>query len=117
MSKRVLWSSKASSDGASAMAAERKVIDVDKSPDLVRLVDEISETTKGIVLHRNGQAVAEITPLPARSRGRRRKMDPAETARILRETAGSWKGLVDPDELIADIYAARDLESRELPDL
>lgn len=99
------------------MGAERKVIDVDESPDLIRLVDQISETTNGIVLHRKGRAVAEITPLPARPRGRRRKMDPVETARILHETAGSWKGLVDPDELIADIYAARDLESRELPDL
>jgi hypothetical protein len=97
------------------MAAEPKVIDIDDSPELIQLVDQLIESREGALLRRNGSIVAVITPLQTRDRGRLRKMDPAEAARILRETVGGWEGLVDADQLIADIYAARDLDRRELP--
>ncbi|MEA2511427.1 MAG: hypothetical protein QOJ59_914 [Thermomicrobiales bacterium] len=99
------------------MVAERKVIDVDESPDLTRLVERVSESKEATLLRRKGQAVALITPLGPRPRRRRPHMDPVEAARILRETAGGWKGLVDTDKLIEDIYADRELSSRELPEL
>ena len=99
------------------MAAERKVIDVDESLDFIRLVDQVSESEEATLLRRNGRAVAVITPLKPRSRGRRRRMDPDEAVRILQETAGGWKGLVDTDKLIEDIYADRELSNRELPEL
>ncbi len=99
------------------MVAERKVIDVDESPDLTRLVERVSESNETTFLRHKGQAVAKIMPLGLNRRRRRPRMDPGEAARVLRETAGGWKGLVDTDKLIEDIYADRELSSRELPEL
>lgn len=99
------------------MVVQHKVIDVDESPELIRLLDQVGESKETTVLRRNGQPIAEIRPLTPRSRGPRRRMDPDEARRVLRETAGGWKSLIDGDKLIEDIYADRDLPGRELPEL
>ncbi|HEY7030070.1 MAG TPA: hypothetical protein VH482_02020 [Thermomicrobiales bacterium] len=99
------------------MVAQRKMIDVDDSPELIRLLDQVGESKETTWLRRNGQPIAVIKPVSPRARRPRRRMDPDEARRVLRETAGGWKGLVDTDKLIEDIYADRELPSRELPDL
>jgi hypothetical protein len=93
------------------MAAERKVIDVDESPELIRLIDQISASEEGAVLRRNGQAVAAIRPL--KGRRTRRQRPTQEDIDAFKAAAGAWKDLVDGDQLIADIYADRDAEIRE----
>jgi hypothetical protein len=99
------------------MSAERKVIDVDESPDLIRLVDDLGTSRTVTVLRRNGKEVAFVAPLPTSARGRRRRTDPDKLKEALRATAGGWRGLVDTDKLIEDIYADRDLPGRQLPEL
>ncbi|HEY7032348.1 MAG TPA: hypothetical protein VH482_13500 [Thermomicrobiales bacterium] len=99
------------------MSAERRVIDVDESPDLIRLVDEIHSTQTPTVLRRKGQDVAVVAPMTSSTLGRRRRTDPDRLREALRATAGGWRGLVDTDQLIKDIYDDRNLPERPLPDL
>jgi hypothetical protein len=99
------------------MAAERRVIDVDESPDLIRLVDDIEACNGTTVLRRNGEERAVVTPMAAPVRRRQRPTDPDKLRQALKATAGGWQGLVDTDKLIEDIYAARDLPERHLPDM
>jgi hypothetical protein len=96
------------------MAAEPRMIDVEENPDLIQIVDQIRASREGVVLRRNGQAVATITPLMNR-RPRERRPTQEDIDAFL-SAAGAWKGLVDGDQLIADIYADRDAELRESPD-
>jgi hypothetical protein len=91
---------------------ERKVIDVDQSADLTRLVDVV-RTAEGVtVLRSHGEDVAVIRPLK-RARRRRQSSRDAEAVEAFRAAAGGWKDLVDTDQLIEDIYADRALETRE----
>jgi antitoxin (DNA-binding transcriptional repressor) of toxin-antitoxin stability system len=99
-------------DEVTKMIAERKVIDVDESPELAHLVDRISESQEATLLRRNGQAVAVITPLKKR-RQRQVRVPTQEDVEAFAAAAGGWKGLVDADALIADIYADRDAEIRQ----
>jgi hypothetical protein len=100
------------------MAAERKYIDVDKIPELSRIVDEIEKSRSETVLLRNGKASALVTPLDfPEARDRELAIDPERQLEALHAAAGGWRGLVDGDKLIEDIYAARELPSRALPKL
>ena len=99
------------------MVAERRVIDIDESPDLIRLVDDLDASHAGTVLRRNGKEIAIVEPIEQPSRRRHRRTDPDKLRDVLRATAGGWRGLVDADKLIEEIYAARDLPERQLPDL
>jgi hypothetical protein len=99
------------------MSAERRVIDVDESPDLIRLVDDIESCNGTTVLRRNGKERAVVTPMATPARRRQRRINPDKLREALQATAGGWQGLVDTDKLIEDIYAARDLPERQLPDL
>jgi hypothetical protein len=100
------------------MVAERKFIDVDKIPELSRIVDEIRESRSEAVLLRNGRASALVTPLDFPGTPEREfAIDPEKQLEALRASAGGWRGLVDGDKLIEDIYAARELPSRPLPKL
>jgi len=94
------------------MVAERTVVDVDQSADLTHLVDLV-RTARGVtILRSNGEEVAEVRPLK-RTRSRRPRSRTESDVEAFRAVAGAWKGLVDADQLIADIYADRDLEIRE----
>lgn len=98
------------------MAAERHVIEVDEYPELVRLVNEVRTLGSVTILRQNGKDVAILEPLESSTR-RRRRVDPEKLRDALLATAGGWKDIVDTDQLIADIYAARDLPQRPLPEL
>jgi hypothetical protein len=99
------------------MVAERRVVDIDESPDLIRLVDDLDASLTATVLRRNGEEIALVTPLTPSVRRRRRSTDPEKLREVLRATAGGWRDLVDTDKLIEDIYADRELPERQLPDL
>jgi predicted DNA-binding antitoxin AbrB/MazE fold protein len=45
------------------------------------------------------------------------KMPTSKGAEGLRRSAGGWKGLIDADKLIADIYADRLISTRPVPRL
>lgn len=71
-------------------------IDITAMPDVVRLAHEVATSGRRCTLTENGAAVAVLAP--ARPRRRVRKPSP-EVIQAALATAGSWAGLVDPDEL------------------
>lgn len=91
------------------MVAERKVIDIDDSPALEALADELVRHPAGVELRRGGKAFGILLPpgnaadanLPYR-------MSPDEVEQF-RSAAGSWVGMVDFDELEADREGSRRL--------
>lgn len=73
-------------------------------PDVTRLAHEVAETGIDHVLTKNGTAVAVVSPV--RRRRPRREMTDEDRAAVL-TAVGSWKGLVDPDELVRELDRAR----------
>ena len=98
------------------MVAERKVIDIDNSPDLEALADELERHPAGIDLRRHGRRVAVVTdaaragkvssgegngPIPAAGSADSGKvvippMTPEQVERF-KALAGSLEGLIDAD--------------------
>lgn len=97
------------------MVAERRTMDVDDKPDLIRLVEQVQDADQRHVLRRNGQDVAVVIPLRRGSRHRRGKVMSAADRDAFIAAAGSWSD-IDVDQLLDDIYADRDLNvGRDLP--
>jgi hypothetical protein len=101
-----------------AMERKLKPLDISALPDLLRLVDVIVEADEPLVLRRRGEDVAVLTPVVHRGHPgtRRPAIDDAEAERAFLATAGSWKGLVDAEQLKARIRAERGSD-RPAPEL
>jgi hypothetical protein len=83
-------------------------LDVSDRPELLRLAEEVRDSGTPRLLRRGDESLARIVPLkPA---GHARKATIARKAFL--QSAGSWKGLIDPDRCIADIYESRQISSR-----
>lgn len=86
--------------------AQRATVDVEDSPELRYIVSGVRETQVPVIVREAGEDVAIVLPLS----GGRRRIDhrpTQEQMEALRSAFGGWKGLVDPDELKAQIKAAR----------
>ena len=84
-----------------------KVVDVDGSPELRRLIAEVRESGEPRVLRHGGEEVAVLSPTPrARPHGRRRRPTSEDREAFL-SSAGSWKGLIDADQFMADVRESR----------
>lgn len=81
-------------------------IDISNMPHVERLVDEARQTQEPVVLYRDDEVVAEIVPVGGRL-GRPVRKRTKEGREAFLAAAGSWDGLVDADQLIADIYESR----------
>lgn len=96
------------------MVHEPKTIDIDDEPALVRLAEEIGESGQARILRRGNENVALIMPLKTSEldlyRPGREKT--AEDYQAFLDAAGAWKGLVDTDKLIEDVYESRRTSSR-----
>jgi hypothetical protein len=97
------------------MVAERKVIDIDESAELIHLVDEVRAAEGATVLRRNGEEVAVIRPLKHTRRRRQRRRTEADVE-AFRASAGGWKGLVD-EAFMEEVYRSRSVSSRPSVDL
>lgn len=95
------------------MARELKTIDIGSIPELLRIVEEVRETNESRLLRRGGEDLAILKPAPRSTKRptRRRAKTKADHEAFL-ASAGSWKGIVDVDQLIDDIYESRRRSSR-----
>lgn len=95
------------------MRQEREAVDISASPELRHLAEEVRRTERPRELRRVGEVVPMIVPFSAMERSRR----PAEGELTARDIAdfesalGSWCR-VDGDQLLADIYAARNVANK-----
>ena len=80
--------------------------------DVTRILDRVERDHETVVVERGGSDVAVITPAQAgaRRRGRRPRTQADQEAFLA--TAGAWRGLVDTEQLKADVAASRRLSSR-----
>lgn len=86
-------------------------IEIADMPEVARLAHEVAETGVDHVLAENGEAFAIVSPV--RRRRRQREMTDADRAAVL-AAVGSWKGLVDPDELVRELDRARSDDLRDV---
>lgn len=119
------------------MARELKHIDISSTPELLRLAEEVQRSRRPQVLQRDREDLAAIIPLTARTPlGRREQLieaqiwadvgvtdptdvwadyDPAAVGAALQQAQGALAGL-DHDELIRDLYEARDQDTTTCSD-
>ena len=98
------------------MASESQPIDISTIPELARLVDEVQRTNRPRRLRRDNTDVAILSParfIPSRRRGK--AVNQADIDASL-AAVGSWQGLVDAEQLKADLDAARS-DARPLTEL
>ncbi|MCC6792653.1 MAG: hypothetical protein IT336_13260 [Thermomicrobiales bacterium] len=95
------------------MAAERKVIDIDDSPELLELVHQVRRSNEPVVLREGGEDQATIEP-PRRAPGEPGRLTESER-RAFRATGGAWKGLVDGEQFLRGIEEGRRMPPRPLP--
>lgn len=87
------------------MAEQYAAIDITNMPELVGIVEEVRRTNCPRVLRREAQDVAMVMPLPSEI-DETGSADSTEVAAAL-AAGGSWAGLVDAEELKAQLHATR----------
>jgi hypothetical protein len=95
--------------------AQRTTIDITNIPELRHVAGEARETGKPIVLQVDGEDMAIVQPL-GRPQSDLDFKPTEEQIRITVSTFGRLKGLIDPDELKAQIREARGSD-RSIPGL
>ena len=85
-------------------------IDITDTEALARAAEEVGTSRKRAILTRGDKAVAMLVPL-RKPTPKRRAVSKADYDAFL-SAAGGWKGLVDADKLLADIYESRALSTK-----
>ena len=93
------------------MARELQPIDITNVPELRALIAEVRASNVPRVLRAGSEDVAILMPMRPPTRRRGRAKTPADYAAFL-ATAGGWQGLVDTEQLKADIATSRSISSR-----
>ncbi len=89
------------------MPHEAAGVDITTMPELVRLAHEVMRTRTPMPLEEGGEVVALLVPPhPRRRRPRIAPPTPAQRKAFL-SSIGSWKGLIDAEQLKREIKAAR----------
>ena len=86
------------------MAGTHEAFDISDMPDLIRIVEAMRSSRQPQVLRRDDEDVALLVPLPARGKGHR--VTAADHDAVL-AAAGSWKDLIDAEELKEQLAAER----------
>lgn len=94
------------------MARELRPIDISDIPELLRLVEELRKGDEPRVLRRDSEDLAILTPVKGLSKRRAKRAKNKTAYEAFLSSAGSWKGIVDTDKLVADIYESRRRSSR-----
>lgn len=98
------------------MATAADVIDISQSPELQKLVDELRETGRSVLLRQGTESVAVITPLePTDAYPWQQRTE--EDYAAFRSAAGSWKGHIDVEQFLRDNEESRRLSTRPPVDL
>ena len=84
------------------MAKDLASIDISKSPDMLRIAEEVRTTNIPRVLRRNDEDIAIVMPIHPPRRARHR--DPHQA---LLSAAGGWRNLIDPETLKRELKASR----------
>ena len=89
------------------MATVVRSIDIGAIPELLRIVEDVVANGEAVLLTVGERDLALLEPAHRRDVTRLgRKMTPEELE-AFRSTAGAWKGVVDGDKLLREIYAGR----------
>ncbi len=84
------------------MQREQKHIDISNVPELIRIVEEMLATRQPRILSRDDEDVAVLMPVAASAPEGPTQQEKSEADyEAFLSAAGSWNGLIDPDELIA----------------
>jgi hypothetical protein len=94
------------------MASEPKIIDIEDAPELVSIVETMREGHGVVVIRERGEEIAVLSPIEPRTAHGEKRVISEEALAAFRSAAGGWKGLVDTDKLLEDIYADRDISDR-----
>ena len=78
------------------MAQEAGPIDARNMPDVCRLVHEVNQTGRARLIQVGGE-MARLSPARPRARAQGKRPTP-EAIEAALAAAGSWKGLIDPEE-------------------
>lgn len=89
---------------------ESTSVDVTNLPELLGLAEEVKRSNRRYVLIHENEELAVVTPAGRRKGDRGGSSLSAHEAFLA--SAGSWKGLVDTDALLSDIYESRSRSSR-----
>jgi len=98
--------------GGKHMAKEMRSIDISGVPDLVKIAEEVRMTGKPRILRRNGEEMAMVIPISLTRRHKATQNRTKSDYDAFLSAAGGWKGLVDADKLIEDIYESRALSTK-----
>jgi hypothetical protein len=100
------------------MAEHSEPIELDDASDLLRMAEEVRRSHTPRLLHHAGEDLALLVPVTHPSKTPRRGREKtAADYEAFRRAAGSWKGLIDTDELIENIYENRRISTRPLVQL
>jgi hypothetical protein len=93
------------------MAVTLKTLDVSDSPELGRLVEEVSRTGEARILRFHDEDLAVILPFAGRSIRRKRRSISSEDVEAFRAAAGTWAA-VDVDRFLEENARSRRHSSR-----
>ena len=93
------------------MDEDMSYIDISDVPDLLRLVEEVRTTRRPHILRKNSEDLAVLMPVTS-ARHRNKRARTRADYEAFRAAAGGWKGLVDTDKLVDDIYESRKISTR-----
>ncbi len=94
------------------MAEEMIYIDISDVPDLLRIAEEVRTTRTPRMLQSDSEDVAVLMPVTPPRRHKAKHAKTKADYEAFRAAAGGWKGLVDTDKLIADIYESRRISTK-----
>ena len=84
------------------MAKELAPIDISKSPDMLRIAEEVQATNSPRILRRDNEDIAVVMPIQ-----RRRRVGDRDPHKAFLSAAGGWKNLIDPEALKRNLEASR----------
>lgn len=75
-------------------------LDISRSPDLMRLAEQVEKTGRTQILKHGNKQIAKVTPIKKHSV---RKLDAASLdIKTFRSAAGGWKNVVDIDKFLKE---------------
>lgn len=86
--------------------------DLDSSPELLHLAEEVRTSGKPRALRRNGEVLAVLRPFPSRGAAHRTLSE--QDIEDFRASAGSWAG-IDLGAFLSNVYSARDVPEDRPP--
>ena len=90
------------------MARILRSIDIKAFPELVRVIDDALARGEPVVLRDGERDLVMVEPIvPDMVPGTEKHPRSPEALDAFLSSAGSWKGIVDADQLLSDIYEGR----------